>query len=198
MTTRMRLEWPCHYCGEINPAETPFSTWCRDNLEDSKAGLVIHDFDLLVHRYMTHGDRGVQFLMMVEVKTRASAMTRSQRDSFALWTQAVRTHAPNHRDRHGRFHDNGGTYGNRLAFSPFVGRRVSTNILGLHLLQLSGDQPDQSEMIRWNLRQIDVSTLINLLNLHIHPHSFRPLTARRHKKQRMLPLFDGASGATDV
>jgi hypothetical protein len=176
----MRRTIRCSWCGKPTVAACPFSEWCRVALLPSEQ-LGVCDVDYVFHRYKSHRKDEREFILIVEVKTRVRNLPRSQHDTLGILHQLTRTHNPNARDENGRLIGNGGSR-EQWVLSKFKNRLVRANFLGVHLLQLSGDDPVDSKFIWWNRKPINLQRLIQILNLDVHPRSFNPLSPRRRKR----------------
>lgn len=187
MTRAMRAMFCCQHCGMKSPSENPFSSWVRTQLLDSRNGLTVSDIDYIFHRFHHHGNRTVQFMINVEVKTFGADVPESQRDTLAMDHQSIRTH--DHHSRSGDGRVRGGTKKPPVVWSTMLKKKVVLNHLGWNLLQMSGETPDASSGLFWNKQPIAYATLVKVLQLDIHPRTFKPLTARRHKRES-LPLFE--------
>lgn len=183
MTRRFDGLVGCPYCRRLHTAETPFERWVRAQEQlDSRMGLVRFDLDVLIHRYLTptdkRGTRDLQCLMGVEVKTRNGTLRPAQRDTFSMLSQVLRNRRTNvyqeRRGRHAMQHNP-----SCKAFSHHLGREVDLRMFGMHLLVLSGDDPTDSAIIKWDKKLIDVETLIGLLRMDLDPDSLKPMDWRR-------------------
>lgn len=165
MTTRRR-----------DASESAFSAWLRaqPKLDSCLARMSIQDVDYWIHRYRDsrdrRGDRGVDHLMLVEVKTNGRDVDFAQRDTLGLVRSLLED-----------------------AFVFQNGERVRTRKLLIHgyprevkfygyfCLQLSHESPDDSDWMRWHGRRIERADLIDILDFVIHPRTLRPLSDRRHQ-----------------
>src|SRR5262245_9562331 len=100
MTREFHRTVVCPNCGTRPPAEDAFNQWVRRHPElASSAGFLVTDVDLVLHQYrdMTDqcGDRTVQLLMFVEVKTNGAAPSPSQDDTLHVFGQVLRNQVPN-------------------------------------------------------------------------------------------------------
>jgi hypothetical protein len=168
--------------------DTPFSRWLREQpaLDSHSSRTCVQDVDYWIHKYRcthdTRGDRAVDHLMLVELKTRGRRVDFAQRDTLGL----VR----------------------RLIESVFLigdSERVMTKRImmgneprevkfyGYFALEISGDRPDTSRSIRWHGREIDLDVLIEVLDFAVHPRTLRRNVDRRHQppgpKQLHKDLF---------
>lgn len=189
MTAKQRRTYRCEKCGSVEPAETPFSRWTREVLLQSEHGLCVTDYDYLFHRFKTHGNRAVQFMLAVEVKTNGADLVESdpQYDTIQGFNQITGGRKSRKRDASGHPQSGGDTFAKHV-FSFHHKKWIVINWLGWHFVRMSGLCPASSRTIEFNRKVIDVDTLIAILQCDIHPWTLKPLTARRHKRES-LPLF---------
>jgi len=188
MTAVFRQTMVCPKCGDVIPMEDIFGRWIRNQEQlSSLDGFVFMDRDLVVHRYMTNHDREFQFLMFVEVKTHNAKLRDSQKDTMYMIDQVFRNR---------RITPTKKRIKKQLGSSPISiwshanNRYVHVRLLGYHLLMLSGDSPDDSDVIKWNGRQISKKQLIGLLRCEIDPDTFRTMDCRMHHLHHFhLSLF---------
>lgn len=198
MTAR---EWrsyvPCPVCGAQVSTEQPIDEWIRahPDLDSQREGVVIADGDKIVHRYhvRTKGrsDRGVQYIMQLELKTFCAKETPSQQDTLSIWNQINRTVAWKFQRQQGRF-TKGHPQNVRLitVYSPLNGRVQVLNY-GKHTLRLSAATPEDSDWMTWDGKEIDTETLVQVLRFDRSPDSLRLNDHRRHKRVVESPgLFD--------
>lgn len=172
----------CPQCGYKHVAESALSQWFRENLLQD--GLNISDIDYTLHRYKIHGTRESHYTINLEVKIYGGELKKTQQETLQHYHEFMRSF--NHRGRlaGGRFSGDGGVEKTRRVRSKLSGKFVEVTHLGIHLLQLSGDNPDNSEIILWNFRPVDRETLIKLLNIDIYPDTFRVNNGRRRKRNK--------------
>ncbi len=180
--------------------DTPFSAWVREHPELDSNGnkLCVTDSDLWVHRYSERSDAKrknsvdirdvVDSIMMVEIKTFDAEPRYAQRDTLTVIDALLRKAGMvNGRRRTVRIDDA------RLTYR----RHRMVRCFGVHVLQLSGDRPDNSERIIWDGRYfLNEQFLIEMLRFERDPDApSRALETRRHHRLSdavVLPLFDDA------
>lgn len=173
MTRRFDGRVFCPHCRRWHTAETAFERWMRGQEQlDSSLGIVRFDLDVLVHRYMTHTDkrgcRDLQLLMGIEVKTHGGELRLTQQDSFSMLSQVMRNRKKNvHRDKRGRHAKDRNPP--CKVWSHILRRDVALRLYGMHLLELSGDDPDDSVSIAWDKKPIKRQDLIDVLRFDIDP-----------------------------
>lgn len=165
---------------------TPFGSWLRsDPRLDSVSHLIAAtDVDMWIHKYSPRAERRrdenildfLDLLMLVEVKTFNAELTYSQRDTLGLVDQYMRKPSVRKDGRRQTIKLNE----TRIAY--LLRSKRPMRWYGIHLLQLSGDRPDNSDVILWDKNQIDESRLIGLLRFDFDPDypSCRIDTRRHH------------------
>lgn len=139
-----------------------------------------------MHRFFTHvdgkGTRDVQCQMFVETKSNGAELGDEQRDVLHMVNQCVRT-TPwlKQKTNVGRFAKGHGQNVRRV-FSVKNGRTIELRHYGVHLLRMSGSNPDNSEWLIWDDETVDVQTLIKLLRFDLDPDTLKPMDLRRHKR----------------
>lgn len=151
-----------------------FSVWIRSNprLDSVLKGLGVTDQDYWIHRYMPRSRRGkaelvLDCLMMLEVKTFNAEPSYSQRDTFSVVDGVLRRWTKDKRGRLRRY-----TFiipDHRPGRPPNAKRHVKG--FGVHYLQLSGASPADSEIIRWDGKQISKTMLEELLLFERNPEN---------------------------
>lgn len=200
MTAPFRARVECPNCGTHVNVEWPFLQWVRSQPElDSRSGLVRLDMDLVLHNYMTVadgiGDRRIQYVMVVEVKTNKAELTRAQSDTLSMFDQVLRNRRrnmherPEDKVRQLREHAPLAT-----AFSEMFQADVVLHLRGAHLLQLEGVGPCDGERMYWDRHLVDVDTLTKIMRAEVNAdYPFRPLDLRRRylpKSLEPLPLVE--------
>lgn len=204
MTRSMNSRLDCPTCRCQMSCETAFERWMRENrLLDSRAGIVRFDLDVLLHRYMTvsdgFGDRTIQAIMFIEVKTQGASLSESQQDTLHVLNQVLRNRKKNvNGDRNlmnARDH-----IPIAKCYSPYLKRDIGLRMFGGHSLRFSGTCPEDSDWIRWGTPHgsFDISTdqLQKLIRFELDPDDPRVVMDIR-RRSGPLPLidFDGtASG----
>lgn len=164
MTRRFNSRIRCEHCGNMTSEESPMERWIRRHPTlDSKHGIVRFDIDILLHRYKSvrdsKGCRDIEFMMFIEVKTFSASLTDTQQDTLGLLNQLLRNRKRNiHSDP--RRQVNGQP---AKAYSRMKNREVPLRLLGGHLLQLSGSNPQDSDQIMWDYKPINEETLVELM-----------------------------------
>lgn len=164
MTRQFNSRVRCQTCGSLTTEESPMERWIRNHRQlDSKNGIVRFDVDILLHRFKTFRDlkgiRDIEFMMFIEVKTFNADLNRSQRDTLGILNQVLRNRRANMHSEPRR----------QIAgqppkvYSKAKQRDIPLRMLGGHLLQLSGSDPDDSKLMRWDYQEIDKQTLVDLM-----------------------------------
>jgi hypothetical protein len=175
MTRPFNTKVECPFCHKWHTAETAMERWVRNRPElDSSAGIVRFDLDILLHRYMTpapdgKGCRDIQCMMFVEVKTFNAVMLPAQQDTLSLLSQVLRNRKTN------MYHDKRGLHADNhtpltKVKSRKTGRTTVLKLFGGHVLTLSGDSPENSDTMTWDIKhRISLTDLIKLLRFEIDP-----------------------------
>lgn len=176
-----------------------FGQWLREQeaLDSAEFCLSITDCDFWVHRYTPRQEKNsdvrqvIDHLMLVEVKCFNRSVPFAQSDTLQLVDQLCRRATTNARGkrRTAKLRD--------LRDGRVGPRRV--RFLGVHVLQMSGDRPDNSDEIRWDAKyDLTEGALIRLLRFDSDPDSpTRPLDTRRHHRRptrETHPLFGILAG----
>lgn len=171
MTRTFNEKIRCVSCGNEQTAETDFERWMRNqrDLDSVEEGIVRFDLDVLIHKYKNvadrKGDRQIQCMMFVEVKTFMANPSESQRDTLSLLNNVLRNRMKNiHKLPRSQM---GGQP--RKVWSQAKNREVTLYLFGGHLLQLDGTDPSNSSMILWDFKPITASGLIELLRFERDP-----------------------------
>lgn len=200
MTTRQfNAQFHCSNCRTWQTQETMFGRWIRNNPElDSASGYAVSDQDYWIHAYKTHGSRDFQCLMLVEIKTMGRELSTTQRDTLHIVNQLMRNRKETPTTRGANIKQAGS--GLARVYSSFLGRKVNLKALGMHVLTFSGLGPDDSDLITWDKKKIDLPTLTKLLRFDLDPDTLRPLDLRNHHRTALtqnlsLPLSGRAEDA---
>lgn len=188
MTRQFNSRIRCERCGEMTSEESPMERWVRQHkLLDSRNGIVRFDVDILLHRFKTvtdaKGCRDIEFMMFIEVKTFNASLTDAQRDTLGLLDQLLRNRRPNmhakpRRQVSGR---------PEMAYSRMKNRDIPLRLLGGHLLQLSGSDPENSDTILWDHKPIDIETLVELMLFDRDPDNL-DASKQDWMRRRSLPF----------
>ena len=188
MTRQHNQRFECPNCKTLNTAETLFGRWVRNNPRlDSGDGFSIVDCDYWIHRFKIHGNREVQCLMLVELKTNGSDLSAAQRDTLHIVDQVMRNRRQTPTKTLVR---ESGTAPLRVK-SSFLMASVNVRLYGVHTLVFSGLGPDDSNSIRWDRKEIDPDMLTKLLAFDLDPDTLRPMDFRSHHAKQAhseLPL----------
>jgi hypothetical protein len=164
-------------------SDTPFGDWIRHHpgLDSIRERLCVTDSDYWIHRYRAHtdkvGERAVDSIMLVEVKTNLRDVPFPQRDTLILVNQLLRraSKRPDSRRRHVVL----------KGLQPGETRHV--RCYGVHLLQLSGTRPNNSEVILWDRQYLTEELLVEILRFDRDPdHPMKPIELRRHHTNRRV------------
>lgn len=171
--------------------ESPFSSWIRNEpaLDSIRERLYVSDCDYWIHQYRAHkdkvGDRAIDSIMLIELKTFGTELPWNQRDTLKLIGEGFRR----------AYSPNGRVITQRMKFGSEV-RLV--RIYGAFLLRLSADRPDNSAQIEWHGRSVDIGTLIEILRFDRDPRSLTIRAERRHHaptlRQQHPDLFVHGAG----
>lgn len=154
--------------------ETPFSEWIRAEarLDSIRERLYVTDADYWIYQYRAHrdrvGERMIDSVMLVELKTFSAGLPWNQRDTLKLVNEGFRKAF---RNSTGRLKDVRMVFGSEVRVVHFH---------GAFLLRLSGDRPDKSETIEWHGRRVDLDKLVDILRFAVDPLTLRPRSLRRH------------------
>lgn len=191
MTRPHRNLFHCANCGSETTSESSFGRWIRANPElDSRAGYSVMDQDYWIHCFKHQGNRDFQLLMLVEIKTYSSTMSKAQTDTAWIIDQVTRNRraTPTNQPR-----IQSGNAPSKVR-SQITGKWVYLRAYGVHLLQFSGRGPDDSATIIWDKTPIDLATLTSLLRFDLDPDTLKPMDLRNHHRtptqQELLYLMD--------
>lgn len=182
--------------------ETPFDSWIRNHPElDSRTESIgVTDSDKWIHKYRIRNEsgrqeHGIDHLMLIEVKTHSKDVPFSQRDTLDVIDQLCRKSS---------VRDNGRRYSvairdRRAGRSGMI---RSVRWLGAHVLRMSGDRPDNSQIVLWDMRDVTEKELIEILRFDRDPdHIEKFLDTRRHHrrpfKEQHLDMFSAARPSAD-
>ena len=182
MTRYIRKE-PCSSCGQPHW----FRYWVGRNCLAAKNGLSVCDGDLIFHRFKRIGDplgeRDIEHMMMVEVKTGTEELFFAQHDTLSTFSQRLLAMAP----PNGRPIGVQSRAGTRFKEGT---RKVKLLWHGVHLIRVPFT-PNDAGPFAWNNKVLDRQTLIDVLNMDRDPRrTDRRLDVdRRHKRPRDADLF---------
>lgn len=155
--------------------DSPFGDWIRRHTElDSREfRLSVQNVDWWIHRFRRHtdhsGDRHIDSLMWVELKTFAADLTYAQTDTYGLLTEAFA--------KQFRTKDGAQIRTVRVTLNHEV-RRV--HLWGHFTLRLQGERPDDGGWINWNGHRVTDTQLVQIVRFNLNPISLRPHALRRH------------------
>lgn len=165
--------------------DTPFGRWIRNHhgLDSVRECLSVQNSDLWVHRYSKRKERNrvlisqvIDHLMDVEVKCFDADQPFAQRDTLSVVDDLLRLCSTKRSAR----------VGIKIRDRRMPGRIRTVRWLGYHVLQLSGDAPDNSERILWDGKDITEEQLVEILRFDRDPdHPTKLLDTRRHHKRPM-------------
>jgi len=193
MTKKFHQMIHCPNCGKEITAETDFGRWIRNNKNlDSVYGYVFSDIDLpcsqyIVHRYKNKYERKLQYLMWIEIKTRGTNLTISQQDTITMISQCLR-------NRRKSIHKEKIPYQmkpvlNRV-YSKMLKKYIHIKLFGFHLIQFSGNGPEDSDVILWDWKKITLEQLVGLLRFDIDPDNLRKMDNSRIHHKETHEIFD--------
>ena len=189
MTRSFRATMVCQACGEEFSAEHPVLQWIRNNprLDSKKYGLSITDIDLTIHQYKTHwdvvGERNVENIMDVEIKTYNKKIQYAQRDTLILRHQVF---SRNNRNTF-NINEGQGCYSQYNKIRDIDGKIISVRYFGCHLLTLSNNEIENSCLF-WDHKAIDIPTLEQLIRFECDPFTLRKRSERRHHRNDVKQL----------
>ena len=177
----------CRECGQPLKGDW-FRHWVGEKCIRPKDGLSVTDADLIFHRFMrkrdARGERGIEDIMLVELKAHGEGVGKAQGDTLATFN-AVVNNLPMPK---------GKPIG--VASRPMMvsrGKKVVWH--GAHLLEVPLHRNDAGPF-RWDWRPIAAQTLALVLSFENDPR--RPETpldiARRHKRIKETPLLTQMEG----
>jgi hypothetical protein len=164
----------------------PWNDWVRTHpdLDSVQESLSVQNRDIIVHRFSVprkekrRASVGQEFdqLMTVEVKTfNARADGFAQTDTFGVYDALLKL-ATRRKD--------GRRIPKEIRDTRYPGCVRKVRYLGHHVLQLSGDRPDTSDLIRWDGKVISATVLVEILRFDRDPdHPGNLLDTRRHHKR---------------
>lgn len=211
MTRSMNSKICCERCGHQTTVETHFERWMRGHSGlDSSMGVVRFDADILLHKYKdvsdSFGDRQIQALMFVEVKTFGAMPSKCQWDTLGFFDQVLRNRRDNMYSKLSARNATGVLAITR-AWSSMLGRDVDVRMFGGHLLRFEKNGPDDSQWIKWGslchgkgYEELDITEedLVNLLSFNANPDNpTAKLDIRRRSRgapQRQYGVFEDISG----
>jgi hypothetical protein len=195
MTRTFNEKVRCQDCGHEQTAESDFERWMRNCQElDSKSeGIVRFDLDILLHKYKNvqdkKGDRTIQCMMFVEVKTRMAQPSDSQRDTLSLLNNVMRNRVQNMHSSPRK--QMGGQP--RKVYSQQSKSEVALFLFGGHLLRIDGTSPTNSKKMLWDNKEVNLLQLVELLRFDRDPDNpSKMLDIRRRSRPfaKMPLLFD--------
>lgn len=201
-TKSHHTEIRCPVCkSEISVTE-PFKIEIREHpdLDSQEHCIVINDCDLIVARYglkfspNRRADRRVQWLMIVEVKTRhdppkkPNDPDRSQQQLLWVVGHVMRNikEPKKLRDKLGQWLV-GHVQNHRLAYVDMTqwggDKNTMVAVYGTHLLQFDGYTINTSDRVWWDGRLITSEQAYELLAFTRNPSTLKPLDIKRMHKQ---------------
>jgi hypothetical protein len=186
--------------GRADGAGTPFGAWLREHpeLEARSNDLSATDSDMWLHKYRLRDEAdnkhlAVDHLMLVEVKCFQKDVPYSQADTLGVIDLLLRKATVK----------NGRRWPTKIPDrrSGRPGATRSVRWLGVHVLQLSGDRPDNSTHILWDGHcHLYEEALVEVLRFDRDPDDPRsPLNTRRHHRRPakelhpVLSIFSGGA-----
>jgi hypothetical protein len=128
---------------------SPFCAWIRNHpdLDSNEICFSVQDNDLWMHRFSERKESKrvtiasvYEHLQLVEVKTFSAEMPFAQRDTFDVIDKIIRKASMR----------NGRRRPISVEDSRRPGCRRSVRWLGVHVLQMSNNRPDNSERMLWD------------------------------------------------
>ena len=154
--------------------DSPFSDWLRKekSLDSVKQNLSITDADYWIHQYRettdSCGTRGIESIMMIELKTNSASLPFAQRDTLKLINAGF----------HNAFYDQAGRVVTKKVQIDNKTRFV--RFYGAFLLQIDTDRPDTSKTIKWHGKVISYQVLLNVLAFKRDPRTLNERDDKRH------------------
>lgn len=143
---------------------SPFMKWINEDpslgsAKDS-AALSIQDIDVVVHKYWVNGAAGsrlhVNHVMLLETKSHNAVPDGSQRNTLNLLHKLL-------------LKGQGADVKSKVDDWEFKARYH-----GVHLLQLSGTTPDDSDTMKWDHKPITVEQFRKLLRFELDAYTLQP------------------------
>ena len=172
---------PCAHCGEPHW----FRYWVGEHCATPSSGLAVGDFDLTFHKFKNTkdnlGERRVEHIMVVEIKTGCESLGPAQRDTLSVFNGALNEMVP--------------VNGNPIAVHSRPGfiRKGHKKIVwhGVHLLRVPKELASGCQFF-WDNHKIEADVLAEVLEFYRDPNQpdrFLDID-RRHKR---APGFFGLS-----
>lgn len=163
--------------------DSPFNAWIREQaqLDSVEFKISVTDSDLWVHRYSERNEkrrrdasdvRQLQdHIMLVEVKAFCKKVPFAQRDTLNVIDSILRkATVVNNRRRSIQIPDHRRPGSNRYV-----------RWMGVHVLELENDRPDNSGLILWDNKVLSEQRLIEILRFDYDPdYPNRAMDTRRH------------------
>ncbi len=164
--------------------DSPFNAWIREQaqLDSVEFKISVTDSDLWVHRYSERNEKNRKnssdvrqmqdHIMLIEVKSFCRKVPFAQRDTLNVIDGILRKSTV--------------VNGKRKAIQIPDTRRPGANRfvrwLGVHILELDNDRPDNSNLIVWdNKTRLSEVRLIQILRFDYDPdYPSKPIDTRRH------------------
>lgn len=172
----------CRHCGHETTAESAFSRWIRLQPDlDSSKGLCVIDQDFILHKFKTAGNKAIQCMMWIEIKTHGAECSLAQKDTLHIFNQIARNRrqTPTKKNKH-----QAGDAPLKVFSIWSRGKGlVSLKMYGAHILTFSGSGPEDSEWIKWDKSLIDVEMLKKILCFDVDPDNLRTKDPHRIRHQ---------------
>ena len=196
MTRTVGQRVNCPACGREHTVQSGFHRWIMNNdrLDSRKDGICVTDNDAVILKYKdafdkcgwAAGQRKVNHLMHVEIKSRGADTTFAQADTLRI-LDSVMMRTPLRRQRQNE---------TKPARRPTVkcinarGQLVDVFVWGVYVLRFSGNCPQSSEWMTWRSkvcqscddRNISEWHLECLMRFEINPLTLEKMSTRRHHK----------------
>ena len=180
MTRPFNQQVHCPNCQTWITHETSFGRWIRNNSQlDSALGYCVSDQDYWIQKFKTYEGRDFQLLMLVEIKTMGSKLTKAQIDLLHMANQVMRNRrwTPT---KDLKFQPSNGV---SKVYSYMSNKEVYLRTYGVHVLTFSGLGPDDSEWITWDTtKPIDKEILTSILSFDLDPDTLNKIDLRSHHK----------------
>lgn len=114
------------------------------------------------------GQRDIQMMMFVEVKTWGADLRMAQRDTLHLLNQVLRNRRKNRHKNRDRYNAKNHAPPAEV-YSPANEKYIKLFLFGGHVLTFEKNGPEDSSWIRWDKTDISTEQLVDLLKFELDP-----------------------------